>query len=127
MGIEIKLTEGPNVEGLYKDRTVLYVGYFHESEGIFWALIEGIENDNPRSYRFHAGKERILNEFKITNFEYTPDETILKFLHENNSGKIVISNRSPNGKYNFGGIENDIETVYNFFGIERASSLLPHR
>ena len=126
MTIEIFLTEGPNVEGLQEDRAVLYIGYFHEKDGIFWNVIEGIKNDNPRTYKFHTGIKNPLTELKITSFEYNDDETILKFIDENDkSGKIVISNKSPDG-FTVGSSESDSFSLFSIFygGRDRGQYLM---
>ena len=126
MTIEIFLTEGPNVEGLPLNREVLYVGHSNEDDNGFWSVIDGIKNDNPKSYRFHIGEQNSLQEVKINRFQYSADETILDFEHENKPGRIVISNRLSDGKYFYNGLERNIQTVYNLFGIREASSMLPH-
>lgn len=134
MPLEIYLSEGPNVEGLSEGRVALYVGYSNcepgevTTRGKVWWVIEGRKIGTPLSYHLHVGNHgNPLTEAMITQFEHTTLDTSLDFILDDNNGRLMISNVSPQGHYYYQ--HNDgkgqIQTVYNFFGQRSATSLMP--
>ena len=91
-----------------------------------WLVIEGKKIGTPRSYRLHMGShDSPLDEAEITRFEYTKEETTVDFRYQGKEGKFILSNTSPEGRFNHGNIDEKIDTVYNFFGCEETTGMRP--
>src|SRR5438045_492328 len=125
MSIEITLSEGPNIIGLAENRDRLYIGYCYRDHDLIWRVIEGKRIGTPATYKLHIGTHGApLQEAAITRFEYTPQETTIEFLLDENPGKLVISNTKDLGRYQHKTIDEEIENVYNFFGEISSSPML---
>lgn len=113
--------------GLPEDRGPLFVSYFKLGDREFWQVIEGKKIGTPKSYKLHVGCESELEKAEIMRFEYTRQKTTIDFKLRDKDGTLVISNESDAGKYSFGGLDEVVDVVYNYFGDENAQGMMPSR